>query len=98
VLAAANPKYGRFETTAYPVDQFNIPAPLMSRFDLIFPIRDVMDEEQDKRIAKHILMQHEVAGNSNAGITIAFDELKKPPMDYEILRKYIAYAKRTREA
>ncbi len=94
VLAAANPKYGRFETTAYPVDQFNIPAPLMSRFDLIFPIRDVMDEEQDKRIAKHILMQHEVAGNSNAGITVAFEELKKPPMDYEILRKYIAYAKR----
>ncbi len=93
VLAAANPKYGRFEEQTYLVDQFNIPSPLMSRFDLIFPIRDILDEEQDKKIAKHILMQHEAAGAVNAGIN-EYEQVKAPPLDKEMLRKYIAYARR----
>src|SRR5271157_4985368 len=40
VLAAANPKFGRFDPNSYPADQFNIPPTLLSRFDLVFPIRD----------------------------------------------------------
>ncbi len=45
VLAAANPKYGRFDPNVYPAEQFDIPTTLLSRFDLIFPIKDTMDEE-----------------------------------------------------
>ncbi|OWP53928.1 hypothetical protein B2I19_01230, partial [Thermoplasmatales archaeon ARMAN] len=68
VLAAANPKFGRFDPHQYPAEQFDIPPTLLSRFDLIFPITDVMDEDTDRNIAKHILMQHEAAGARLADI------------------------------
>lgn len=93
VLAAANPKFGRFDKNAYPSDQFNISPALLSRFDLIFPIQDVMDEEQDKSIARHILLQHESAGAKVSGAT-NYEQPQLPPITSEMLRKYIAYAKR----
>jgi replicative DNA helicase Mcm len=92
VLAAANPKYGRFDPNSYPAEQFDIPVTLLSRFDLIFPIRDTMDEAQDRNIAKHILMQHEAAGSKIAEIR-DYKQVESPPLDSELLRKYIAYAR-----
>ena len=93
VLAAANPKYGRFDPNAYPAEQFDIPTTLLSRFDLIFPIRDVMDEELDKNIAIHILTQHGAAGAMIAEMK-GYDQVEAPPVDSELLRKYIAYARK----
>ncbi|MCL5413064.1 MAG: minichromosome maintenance protein MCM [Candidatus Marsarchaeota archaeon] len=93
VLAAANPKYGRFEKDAYPADQFNISPALLSRFDLIFPITDNLDEEQDIRIARHILTQHEAAGAQVSGAS-DYEQVAAPPIGPEILRKYVAYARR----
>ncbi len=93
VLAAANPKFGRFDPHSYPAQQFDIPPTLLSRFDLIFPIKDIMDEELDKNIAKHILTQHEAAGAKIADIS-GVGQVELPPIDGELLRKYIAYAKK----
>ncbi|MGI0141260.1 MAG: minichromosome maintenance protein MCM [Candidatus Micrarchaeales archaeon] len=93
VLAAANPKYGRFDPNTYPAEQFDIPPALLSRFDLIFPIKDVIDEEQDKKIAKHILIQHEAAGASLADLK-DYAQVEAPPINSDILRKYVAYAKK----
>ena len=93
VLAAANPKYGRFDPHIYPAEQFDIPPTLLSRFDLIFPIKDIMDEELDKNIAKHILMQHEAAGAIIAELE-GVEQVELPPMDGEFLRKYVAYARK----
>ena len=93
VLAAANPKYGRFETSQYPAEQFDIPPTLLSRFDLIFPITDVLDEELDKSIAEHILTQHEAAGAKIADME-GYKQVELPVIDGELLRKYIAYARR----
>jgi replicative DNA helicase Mcm len=94
VLAAANPKFGRFDPNQYPASQFDIPTTLLSRFDLIFPIKDTMNQEDDRRIAEHILLQHEAAG---AKITDekTFEQVEMPPLDKELLRKYIAFAKRS---
>lgn len=93
VLAAANPKYGRFDPHSYPADQFDIPPTLLSRFDLIFPIKDIMDEELDRNIARHILTQHEVAGAAIAEVGTQV-QVEQPPLDGELLRKYIAYARK----
>lgn len=93
VLAAANPKFGRFDPHSYPADQFDIPPTLLSRFDLIFPIRDIMDSELDKSIANYILIQHEAAGAKIAKVNSDYD-VEKPPIDHDLLKKYIAYAKR----
>ncbi len=94
VLAAANPKFGRFDPNKYPAEQFDIPPTLLSRFDLIFPIKDVMDEDLDRSIAKHILMQHVASGAELSDIK-EHEQVEKPPIDGEMVRKYIAYAKKT---
>jgi replicative DNA helicase Mcm len=93
ILAAANPKYGRFDTNVYPSEQFDIPPTLLSRFDLIFPIKDTMDEEQDKKIARHILVQHSAAGAQIADI-VDYEQVAAPPISGDMLRKYVAYAKK----
>jgi len=90
ILAAANPKFGRFDPNQLPVEQFEIPPTILSRFDLIFPIKDVLDEERDKNLVQYILTSHRDAA------------MKKKPeaeeynvMPTEFLRKYIAYARKT---
>ena len=99
ILAAANPKYGRFDNSMYPAQQFDIPPTLLSRFDLIFPIIDVMDEERDRKVADHILIQHMMGGTRVAAETVgtgAKESMEKmaPPIDMDLLRKYIAYARK----
>ncbi|MGC8628852.1 MAG: minichromosome maintenance protein MCM [Candidatus Micrarchaeia archaeon] len=93
ILASANPKYGRFDKNVYPSEQFDIPPALLSRFDLIFPITDLMDEELDRNIARHILIQHEAAGAQLAAVA-QYEQVEAPPIDSELLRKYIAYARK----
>jgi replicative DNA helicase Mcm len=93
VLAAANPRYGRFDPNVYPAEQFDIPTTLLSRFDLIFPIKDTMDIELDKNIAKHILRQHQAAGAQIAEMQ-EYEQVELPPINSELLRRYIAYARR----
>ncbi|MCX8205747.1 MAG: AAA family ATPase, partial [Candidatus Micrarchaeota archaeon] len=85
IIAAANPKYGRFDPTQYPAEQFDIPPTILSRFDLIFPIFDVLDEERDRELARHIL-------NAHASVAEKKEDEKVIPRD--MLRKYIAYARK----
>jgi len=86
ILAAANPKYGRFDQSKNLADQFEIPPTLLSRFDLIFAIVDVLDEEKDAKLATHILATH-------MGIDTTSDSVSET-METDLLRKYIAYARR----
>ena len=91
ILAAANPKLGRFDPNIPPVQQFDIPPTLLSRFDLIFSVRDVLDETKDKEMAEHILKGHKFSGEpkeSDEYISIT------PPIDVDLLRKYIAFARK----
>ncbi|MFH1285618.1 MAG: minichromosome maintenance protein MCM [Candidatus Micrarchaeota archaeon] len=94
ILAAANPKFGRFDPNQPPGQQFDIPGTLLSRFDLIFPIRDVMDEEKDKSLAEHMLRSHQVASMhiKEKNDTEKEDESKRIPR--ELIRKYISYARK----
>ncbi len=92
VLAAANPKFGRFDPTQSPAQQFNLSPALISRFDLIFPIRDVLDETRDKRMAEHILLGHRIASEK---ISVSKDSPIMPAIEMDKLRKYIAYARKT---
>jgi len=81
VLAAANPKLGRFDPFESLGKQINLPPALISRFDLIFPFRDEPDVDKDEMMASFILSMHK---NS---------EVKKPDIDTELLSKYIVYAR-----
>ncbi|MFN3528023.1 MAG: ATP-binding protein [Candidatus Altarchaeaceae archaeon] len=84
ILAAANPKYGRFDSYKSLADQFDIPPTLLSRFDLIFTIRDIIDSAQDQKIAEHILKAYQKE----------YEKELSSSVDVEFLRKYIAYARK----
>lgn len=83
VLAAANPKLGRFDPYETLAKQINLPPALINRFDLIFPFRDLPDEKKDEHLAGFILGMHQ------KGVTA------KPPIETDLLRKYIVYARQT---
>ena len=100
MLAAANPKRGRFDDGDIG-DQINLPPTLMSRFDMIFTIKDKPEKVNDRRITEHILNVHRrgqvkrggSAGEQSMKITDETDSIK-PVYEPEILRKYVAYSKR----
>ncbi len=80
VLAAANPKFGRFDPYQSVAQQIDLPPTLINRFDVIFTLRDVPDKEKDAKIASHVLHEHIKEGR---------DML----IPRELFRKYVAYAK-----
>jgi DNA replication licensing factor MCM3 len=51
VVAAANPIYGEYQDDLPPTKNINMPDSLLSRFDLIFIIKDEKNIEKDKKIA-----------------------------------------------
>jgi len=105
LLGAANPKYGRFDQYEPIGEQIDLEPALISRFDLIFTVTDQPDPERDADLAEHII-QTNYAGELNTQRTelatsnfsqeqvdSATEEVA-PVIEAELLRKYIAYAKR----
>ena len=80
VLAAANPKFGRFDPFQSVAQQIDLPPTLINRFDVIFTLRDIPDKEKDTLIARHVLKEHRKEG---AEMVIPRD----------LFRKYVAYSK-----
>ncbi|HUI40156.1 MAG TPA: minichromosome maintenance protein MCM, partial [Methanothrix sp.] len=103
LLAAANPKLGRFDKYEPIAPQINLTPALMSRFDLIFVLTDDPDTKRDSAIAEHILKSNfagelstQVSWNpeiSQEDIDAALTVIK-PEIEPELLRKYVAYARK----
>ena len=83
ILAAANPMYGKYDPFKNITENVNLPIPLLTRFDLIFVVRDIPTKEKDMMIAKHIIRR-----NTTKGID------KKSTVEVDLLTKYLSYAKR----
>ncbi|MBN2421301.1 minichromosome maintenance protein MCM [Candidatus Woesearchaeota archaeon] len=81
LLAAANPKLGRFDPFENIAKQIDLPNTLINRFDLIFPIKDMPNEEKDDKLASFILGLHK-------------QEATEQEISKDLLRKYIAYVKK----
>ncbi|HKW42679.1 MAG TPA: minichromosome maintenance protein MCM [Thermoplasmata archaeon] len=101
VLAAANPKFGRFDEHKYISEQIDLPPTLLSRFDIIFSMIDRPEAEKDRQLAEHILRGHQVGEISKrreeGASTPEVRALEEPYLPYfspDFLRKYVAYAKR----
>ena len=82
ILAAANPALGRYEPHRTVAENISLPVTILSRFDLIFVLRDVPNKEADGKMSEHILEMH------RKGLSPV-----EPPMPSDMLRKYISYAK-----
>ncbi len=83
ILAAANPMFGKYDPFKNITENVNLPVPLLTRFDLIFVVRDIPSKERDTRIARHILNLHRTSGTDTKSL-----------IDVDILTKYLSYAKR----
>jgi replicative DNA helicase Mcm len=81
VLAAANPKFGRFDQYEVIAKQIDLPSTLINRFDLIFPIKDLPDAQNDEKMADFILTLHKRKTDIVSDI------------DTELLKKYFAFAR-----
>jgi replicative DNA helicase Mcm len=81
VLAAGNPKMGRFDPYTPIPQQIDISPALLSRFDVIFVIRDIPNKENDSAVASHVLQEHR-------------QEVVRDIIEPKMLRKYISYARR----
>ena len=82
ILAAANPSLGRYEPHRTVAENISLPVTILSRFDLIFVLRDVPDKEADGKMSTHILEIHR-RGSSPVETQI----------EVEVMRKYVSYAK-----
>ena len=95
VLAAGNPKFGRYDQYEPIGEQIELPGALLSRFDLIWAMQDVPEEETDTDIAQHIgkswKVGTEIAADKRSD-SDTYDELE-PEVDKEFLRSWIAYAR-----
>ncbi|XP_043666324.1 DNA replication licensing factor Mcm3 [Vespula pensylvanica] len=58
VLAAANPVYGRYDQYKTPMENIGLQDSLLSRFDLLFVMLDIIDSEQDNIISDHVVRMH----------------------------------------
>ncbi|XP_050354126.1 DNA replication licensing factor Mcm5 [Nymphalis io] len=85
VLAAANSVFGRWDDTKAE-DNIDFMPTILSRFDMIFIVKDEHDQNRDITLAKHIISVH--MGGPNAERAAAAGELPLP-----LLRRYAAYCR-----
>ncbi|WP_142860763.1 minichromosome maintenance protein MCM [Salinigranum halophilum] len=105
VLCTGSPEYGRFDQYVPISNQLNISPTLLSQFDLIFTLTDIPAEDTDRDVADHVIQRH-LAGErytnrsnlyishvSQADVDEATEGVTSP-IEADLLRKYIAFAKR----
>jgi replicative DNA helicase Mcm len=82
MLAAANPALGRYEPHRTVAENISLPVTILSRFDLIFVLRDVPDKNADAKMSEHILEIHRRGASP-----------VEAQVDADLMRKYVSYAK-----
>ena len=82
ILAAANPTLGRYDPYRTVGENISLPVTILSRFDLIFVLRDVPEKTKDTQMTEHILNLH------RTGVSPV-----EPPIESGLFRKYVSYAK-----
>jgi len=87
ILSAANPMYGKYDPYKNITENVNLPVPLLTRFDLIFIVRDMPEKEKDNLIASHILEIHK-----------DIEHAAKPAIELDLFSKYLAYVKQIEPA
>merc|ERR1719230_832928 len=84
VLAAANPRFGTYDDLSNTADQMDFETTILSRFDMMFLVRDVRDPERDYNLARHMTGLHKGEAQEQA----------EGPLSVLELRKYLSYCKK----
>jgi DNA replication licensing factor MCM5 len=86
VLAAANPVFGRYDDLKTPGENIDFQTTILSRFDMIFIVRDNHDRIRDEKIARHVMGIH----MGGKGV----EEQIEAEVPVEKMRRYISYCRR----
>lgn len=79
VFGAMNPKHGRFDDKTNAFEQIHLDPAMLSRFDLIFAVKDLVNKDKDRRVSVH--MHETLKGSCSHGF-----------LDTDFLRKYVYHA------
>lgn len=85
VLAAANPVFGRYDDLKTPGENIDFQTTILSRFDMIFVVRDDHDRNRDENIARHVMGVH----MGGRGI----EEQVEAEIPLEKMKRYISYCR-----
>lgn len=89
VIAAANPTRGRYNPSLTFGQNVNLSDPIISRFDILCVIKDVIDAAEDERMGRFIIGTHQNTKDVKAS---GLDQ-DKMILSQDLLRKYIMYAR-----
>ena len=92
VLAAANPIGGRYDDLKGVGENIDLMTTILSRFDCIFIVKDIRDEERDKSIARHVIEVHVQSYNGGGGAG-GGDNTSADVIDVPTLKKFITYCR-----
>eukprot|EP00958_Prasinococcus_capsulatus_P010670 scaffold1041_cov414-Prasinococcus_capsulatus_cf.AAC.9 len=100
IIAAANPIGGQYDSTRTFTENVELTDPILSRFDVLCVVKDVVDPVKDEHLAKFVVASHtkSMAEDGEDPPELAFDVSRvddKDIISQEVLRKYIAHAKST---
>ncbi|TFL06506.1 MCM-domain-containing protein [Pterulicium gracile] len=87
VLAAANPVFGRYDEGKSPGENIDFQTTILSRFDMIFVVKDEHNEQRDKMIAAHVMNLHMKGSAATANQEVVGE------IDLAKMKRYIAYCK-----
>ncbi len=91
IIAAANPRSGRYDRYKTPTQNIHLPPSLLSRFDLIFIVIDRPDPAEDAQMAEFILQNSMLEPNDSFESKTG----NIAPIPGDLLKKYIKHARRT---
>jgi DNA replication licensing factor MCM2 len=98
ILAAANPLGGRYNSTLTFAQNVDLSEPILSRFDILCVVRDVVDSVQDELLARFVTESHMRNHPTNEQPRTE-KELSIPNtfgvegIPQDLLKKYIVYSK-----
>uniref|UniRef100_A0A158R5D7 DNA replication licensing factor MCM2 n=1 Tax=Syphacia muris TaxID=451379 RepID=A0A158R5D7_9BILA len=102
VIAAANPLGGRYDPSRTFAENVDLTEPILSRFDVLCVVRDIVDPIEDERLANFVVGNHRKLHPNSVVREAENDENEQSQKDHEsglelipqdVLRKYLIYAK-----
>eukprot|EP00811_Abedinium_folium_P003372 NODE_130_length_3565_cov_11.236184.p1 GENE.NODE_130_length_3565_cov_11.236184~~NODE_130_length_3565_cov_11.236184.p1 ORF type:complete len:897 (+),score=351.11 NODE_130_length_3565_cov_11.236184:113-2803(+) len=101
VIAVGNPAEGRYDPQRTFADNVRLSDPILSRFDVLCVLRDEADVVQDEQLADHVICSHirshPEASSDDRSVQPRLRHRQQapfPPIEQELLQKYIIYARK----
>lgn len=103
IIAAANPISGKYNSTLTLSQNVNLTEPILSRFDILCVVKDMIDETRDRQLAMFVTSSHmrshpentnaQGSSSSNKEQERLQKEAEISPIPQKLLMKYIHYAR-----